>query len=199
MNWTSLIALLPFATVMSITPGPNNLMCAASGVNFGFRRTVPHMLGVALGFPAMLVGVGFGLEALIKSNPLLGDLLKYGGCLYLLFLAYKLATAAKPEADGAAAQPVSFLQAVLFQWVNPKAWVMAVSSMSIFAGVSADHSAQVMVMSVILGLLGLVAVIIWTSFGTMIARKLDSPRALQTFNLVMAGSLIASLVPVFLH
>ncbi len=199
MNWTILLSLLPFAAIMSITPGPNNLMVAASGVNFGFRRTIPHMLGISIGFPIMLIAIGLGLGAMILRYPMLQMVLKYGGCAYLLYTALQMALSTKAKDIVAPPAPKSFLEAAAFQWINPKAWMMGVSSMATYAGIGGDLYTQTVVMSLVWGVMALGAVIVWTSFGALIAERLHNPRALRLFNLTMAGALVVSLVPVLLH
>ncbi len=126
MDQTTLAALAAFALVSSITPGPNNMMLMASGANFGLRRTVPHALGVGIGFTLMIVLVGVGLMGLFDLFPVLNIALKVVSVVYLLWLAWKIANAAAPDTDtGARGKPMTFVQAMLFQWVNPKAWSMA--------------------------------------------------------------------------
>lgn len=184
---------------MSFTPGPNNLMCAASGVNFGFWRTMPHVAGITVGFPLMLLGVGMGLGALITGHPVLALTLRYLGCAYLLFTAYQLARARTAKQVSGDAQPKHFLSAVAFQWINPKAWMMSVSSIGLFAGVSHDQMAQLMVMCAMLGGMALISAATWTAFGVAIARFLSDPRRLRVFNVSMAILLVGSIVPVFFH
>ena len=128
MTIETFIALVLFAFTTSITPGPNNMMLFASGVNFGFRRTVPHMLGIGAGFLSLLIGVGLGLGALLHSVPLLYTALKFAGGLYLLWIAWKIGTSRSLTEGSAGASPMTFLGAAAFQWVNPKAWVMAVTA-----------------------------------------------------------------------
>lgn len=128
-NESTLLLLGPlalFALVSSITPGPNNIMLASSGLTFGFRRTIPHMLGVNLGFTLMLVLVGLGLGTMFQQLPWLYTVLKYAGAMYLLYLAWKIAMSGPLESGAQRGRPFTFMQAALFQWVNPKAWVMAV-------------------------------------------------------------------------
>ncbi len=199
MNLTLILSLLPFAAVMSITPGPNNLLVAASGVNFGFRRTIPHMFGVAIGFPLLLAGIGYGLGALIVAHPALATLPKYGGCSYLLYTAYKLAMTTKASAVSASAVPISFLEAVLFQWINPKAWVMAISTTALYANLGHDRFAQIALMCGVLGGMSMVAVVIWAVFGAAIARRLQDSRSRRVFNCAMATALVISLLPMLLH
>jgi len=199
MSPSIFLSLLPFAAVMSITPGPNNLMVAASGVNFGFRRTIPHMIGVAVGFPVLLMAVGFGLGAVILSHPLLQMTLKYGGCSYLFYTAYKLATTTTVKDLDAPLKPLSFIEAAAFQWINPKAWVMGISMMAIFNNLGLDRTMQITFLSGLLGGMGGIAVMIWTAFGALISERLQVPRTLRLFNVTMAVLLVASLVPVLLH
>jgi threonine/homoserine/homoserine lactone efflux protein len=199
MDWASLIALLPFAFVMSITPGPNNLMVAASGVNFGFWRTVPHILGVTIGFPLMLLTLGFGLGAVIGTHVWLQSVLKYAGCGYLLLTAWQMVRVTGVKDAGVLLHPKSFIAAALFQWINPKAWMMGVSSIAAFGGLGLARAPQILVMSLTLGVMAFGAVVIWTLFGAAIAQKLRQPRMLRAFNIAMALLLVASLVPVFVH
>lgn len=126
------LKLVVFAFTTSITPGPNNMMLFASGVNFGFVRTIPHMCGIGAGFLTLLLGVGFGLVALLESVPLVYTALKFTGGAYLVWIAWKIATSDSLSDRKAGARPMTFLEAAAFQWVNPKAWVMAVSAMATY-------------------------------------------------------------------
>ncbi|MEM7615948.1 MAG: LysE family translocator, partial [Pseudomonadota bacterium] len=128
-----ILALAGFAFVTSITPGPNNIMLMTSGANFGFRRTIPHMLGVGLGFCLMIVLVGFGLAAIFETYPVARMILKGLSVVYMLWLAWKIAHASAPTQQGGEGTPITFLQAALFQWVNPKAWAMALSAVTLYA------------------------------------------------------------------
>ncbi|RVQ17251.1 LysE family translocator, partial [Sinorhizobium meliloti] len=132
MQLDTLLALFLFAFTTSITPGPNNMMLFASGVNFGFVRTIPHMLGIGIGFFVLLIAVGLGLGALLHSVPLLYTALKFAGGAYLVWIAWKIGTSRSLGEGRANAVPMTFLQAAAFQWVNPKAWVMAVSAMATY-------------------------------------------------------------------
>ncbi len=190
--------LLPvFALVTSITPGPNNLMLMASGANFGIRRTVPHMLGVGLGFVVMVLGVGLGIVTLFERYPLSRQVLTVASILYLGWLAWKIATAAPRASDPeGAGRPITFLQAAAFQWVNPKAWAMALSAVTLYA---ADQSlAGVATVALVFGAINLPAVSLWVVMGQQMRRILTSPTRLRAFNLTMAGLLLASLAPFLL-
>lgn len=193
MTFALLVALLGFAFVTTVTPGPNNLMLMASGANFGFRRTVPHMLGIAGGVSLMALLVGLGLMALFEAMPLLGGILKVASVLYLLWLAYKIATAAPIEARDAKARPMTLMQAAAFQWVNPKAWAMCLSAITIYAP---DRTLlSVAIVAGAFALVSLPAISVWAWLGTIIRQWLSSPRRLQVFNLTMAALLVASMYP----
>ncbi len=176
------LALLSF--VSSITPGPNNLMLMASGANFGFRRTLPHMLGVGIGFTAMVTLVGLGLVGLFEAYPLSYDVLKVASVVYLLFLAWKIATSAAPAGsdteDHAQGRPITFVQAVLFQWVNPKAWTMALTALTVYA--PSQSLGAVLMVAGVFGLINLPCVSAWTVLGEKLRGALSSPRRLRGFN-----------------
>ena len=134
MTFEILTALAIFAFVSSATPGPNNLMLMASGANFGFWRTIPHMLGISIGFMVMLFCVGAGLVQIFDRFPLIYDVLKIASVIYMLWLAWKIANAAPAGKAEAAGTPMTFLQAAGFQWVNPKAWAMALTAITVYVG-----------------------------------------------------------------
>jgi threonine/homoserine/homoserine lactone efflux protein len=190
-------ALAVFAFVTSVTPGPNNVMLTASGANFGFRRSVPHMLGIALGFPAMLIAVGFGAAGVLQSSPGLHLVLKWIGAGYLLWLALAIARSAPTTQGGGAGRPMTMLGAALFQWVNPKAWVMLAGALPAFTTVGGSLWAEIGAMAVCFALACLPSCALWCGFGVAIGRWLESPRALRAFNLSMAALLAASVVALF--
>lgn len=194
MTYDLLFALVAFAFVSSITPGPNNLMLMASGANFGFARTIPHMLGVALGFTLMVVLVGAGLMQLFDLYPVSYTILKAGSVVYLLWLAWKIARASEPGTGTAGGTPMTFLQASAFQWVNPKAWAMALTAISAYAP-SRDMGA-VLLVAVIFGAVNLPSVSTWTVLGQKIRVILTNPARLRAFNITMALLLVATLFPV---
>jgi len=192
-----LLALAVFCLVTLFTPGPNNLMLMTSGLNFGVRRGMPHLLDVVVGFTVMVLIVGFGLGAIFDAWPLLYLVLKYAGAAYLLYLAWQIAVSPPPGQGGVAAgNPIRFFQAVAFQWVNPKSWVMAVSSVSTYAAV-APFPLNVVVIAALYGVLGLASAGTWLGFGVALQRVLTDPRAVRAFNVTMALLLVASLYPIF--
>ena len=186
--------LVIFSFVTSITPGPNNLMLLASGVNFGFRRSMPHMLGIALGHGLMVFLVGLGLLGLFQSWPPARAVLMGVSAVYMLYLAWKIAHSAAPGAGMGAGKPLTFLQAAAFQWVNPKAIAMAFGAVALFAP-GADVMSALMVATVF-ALVNFPSVGVWTVLGQSLRRLLARPRVLTAFNWTMAALLLASLVPV---
>lgn len=189
------LALLAFAFVSSITPGPNNLMLLASGVNYGFMRSVPHMLGIGAGFVLLLLAVGFGLGALLTAYPQLHLALKVAGGAYLLYLAWRIAMSRSMSArEGGTDRPMTFLEATAFQWVNPKAWVMAVTAMAIYTSPEAPFLTVILV-AVAFGIVNLPCVSSWAAFGTALRGFLSDPVRLKWFNIAMGLLLVASLWP----
>ena len=187
-------ALLIFAFVMSITPGPNNLMLLASGVNFGFRRTIPHMLGVVTGFGTLLLAVGFGLGALLHAFPALELVLKGIGAAFLLYLAWRIAFSRSLGNTESVAQPIGFGQAWAFQWVNPKAWIMGATAMAVYTNAERPVAS---VFIVVLGFIALcvIAISTWTGFGQALRGWLSDPVRLKWFNLGMGAALALTLIP----
>jgi threonine/homoserine/homoserine lactone efflux protein len=195
-----LLALAGFAFVSSITPGPNNLMLLASGANFGVKRTLPHMLGISLGHMLMLVLVGSGLKQVFVVFPLAYTLLKIASVVYLLYLAWKIATNTRPpEARKSQnGKPFTFLQAAAFQWVNPKAWVMALTAYSTYAPADPDIGTVALVAGVF-AMTNLPSITTWVILGREMARLLHTPQRLRAFNITAALLLVASLAPVLLQ
>jgi threonine/homoserine/homoserine lactone efflux protein len=193
LGWAWFGSALAFALSMSATPGPNNAMVTASGASWGLRRTVPHLLGISFGFPAMLVAVALGAGGVLRARPWLEEALRWVGAAYLLWLAWRIA-AAEPGVDGAPASghPLSFWGAALFQWVNPKAWIIALSAVATFTAGWVEAA----VLAAIFVAVTLPVTAGWTLVGVGAARVLRSRRALRGFNLLMAALLLLSLVPV---
>lgn len=188
------LTLLVFAFATSITPGPNNLMLLTSGVNFGFRRSIPHMLGIGSGFFSLLLGVGLGLGALIETFPLLYTALKFAGGAYLLYLAYKIASSRSISTVDGNTRPMTFLEAAAFQWINPKAWVMAVTAMATYTSPQA-YFATVLIVSTAFALVNIPSISSWAAFGQIMRGWLADPVRLKWFNFTMAALLVASLWP----
>lgn len=193
-----LLAFVLFAFVTSVTPGPNNMMLLASGVNFGLRRSVPHMLGVSLGFMLLVLAVGLGLGQLFQRWPLLHTLLAWGGATYLLYLAWKIARSVAPSDSGAVpGKPFTFVQAAAFQWVNPKAWIMAIGAITTYTP-QEGFLVNVLLIAALFALVNCPSVGLWTVAGSLLRRWLDRPRVLRAFNIGMALLLVASLYPILI-
>jgi threonine/homoserine/homoserine lactone efflux protein len=186
-----------FALVTSITPGPNNFMLLASGVNFGFRSSIPHMLGISLGFLVMVLAVGLGLAEVFTSFTWVYDVLKWVGAIYMLYLAWCIATSGPIEATptpGRTAKPMSFLGAAAFQWVNPKAWIMAIGAFSTYVPASSGWI-TIACVAVLFAVINLPSVGVWALFGSSLRHLLRVRRNLLVFNYGMAALLVASLYP----
>ncbi|MBT5263221.1 MAG: LysE family translocator [Rhodospirillaceae bacterium] len=196
----SLMGFALFSVVMSITPGPNNVMVTASGATFGFARTVPHMFGIAIGFPIMLLIVGLGVDGALHLYPGILDVMRVAGLAFLTYLAWRIATAAPERVESGRARPINLIEAAAFQWINPKAWLIAIGALSTFGAGRLQGSEQAMAQEVAaLLLMGLIfflaclpSVALWTAFGARIGRMLNGARARRVFNLSMAALLVAS-------
>jgi threonine/homoserine/homoserine lactone efflux protein len=191
---TLALAFLPFAIVTAFTPGPNNLMLATSGANFGFRRSAPHILGIVGGFPALVLAVGLGLGAVFQSYPQIHTVLKFTGAAVLVVLAWRVATASASDGLRPSGRPLTFLEAALFQWVNPKAWVFAVGAIATYTTVSGRAAAEIATILAVSLLVTIGATVTWTVFGASLSRLLQaSPRRLRVFNVGMALLLVLSI------
>ncbi len=195
----SWLAMLGFAFVTAFTPGPNNTMLMISGANFGFARSLPHMLGISLGFPVMVLAVGLGLGGFFEAYPQAHRILTYVAFAYLLWMAWKLAFAGRVDGEGVrVGRPMSFLAAALFQWVNPKAWVMAVSALALYVAPTEPPLTAVSRVAAAFALTAFPSTVVWCLFGTAISRYLGSERRVAIFNGAMAVLLVASMVPTLL-
>lgn len=196
MSGEMFLALCVFAFVASVTPGPNNFMLMASGINFGWRRTLPHIAGISFGFLLLLLAIGFGIGALLRSMPALATGMKIASALYLLWLAWKIASA-KPASTWSQerGQPMSFVQAALFQWINPKAWAIAFAAMAAY--VTADQpTLSVLIVAVAFTLVNVPSVSVWVGFGIALRRLLSDPRKLRMVNIAMGLALVATIWPI---
>lgn len=197
MTSTLVLSFLTFAFVASITPGPNNIMLMASGANFGFRQTLPHLAGVTLGFVAMAALVGVGLAGVFAAAPWLYEILRWVGASYLVFLAYKVATARGLSSGNASGRPMTFLQAAAFQWVNPKAWSMVLGAVTSYAPPNPDFS-DIAFIALLFFMAGAPCAAAWTVFGVGMKTLLAQPNRMRVFNVAMAALLMISLYPLFM-
>ena len=190
------IAFIVFGAAMLFTPGPNNIMLMASGLNYGFRRTLPHVAGVTLGFSFLVAVIGLGLGAVFEAYPVLHTILKYAGTVYLVYLAVMIARSGPAETDNVGeGRPMTFLGAAMFQWINVKGWVIAVGAVTAYAAIAA-YPLNIVMLSVLLFVIGLGSSLSWVVLGTSLQPLVRSPRAVRIFNIVMAMLLLASLYPV---
>jgi threonine/homoserine/homoserine lactone efflux protein len=197
MSQSLLYAFLVFVAVMFFTPGPNNIMLLSSGVTYGFRRTLPLMAGVTIGGGVMIAAVGLGLGAVFVSYPILKTILKYAGAAYLIYLAVAIAMSGTTQVDQDNRRgPISFWTAVLIQWINVKAWVMVIGTITAYAAIAA-FPWNIAIQTGTALLMGVLATTTWALFGSSLRPILTSPGKVRAFNIVMALLLLASLYPVF--
>jgi len=197
-----LLSALPagmlFVVVTTVTPGPNNTMLLASGVNFGFRRTVPHILGVSAGVVVLMLSVGFGLGQAFRHFPALYSVLEAASVVYLLYLAWKIGSSGELKVRNGDDRPMRFHEAIAFQWINPKAWMMVLTAATTIR-LSADFGVNTVVMAALFYVIGLPCICVWAAFGTGVRRFLSNPLRLRAFNIAMALSLVVSMYPLFAH
>jgi threonine/homoserine/homoserine lactone efflux protein len=198
MSFESLSALpagILFALVTSITPGPNNTMLLTSGVNFGFRRTLPHVFGISAGVVLLMLCVGFGLGEAFQRFPALYSVLEIASVAYLLYLAWKIGTSGEVKLRNGERRPMKFHEAIAFQWVNPKAWMMVLTAVTTIH-VSENFGSNVMLMALVFYFIGLPCICLWAGFGTAMRQVLTDPKRLRIFNIAMALSLVLTLYPI---
>jgi threonine/homoserine/homoserine lactone efflux protein len=194
-------ALMPialFGIATTVTPGPNNVMLTASGSAFGFRRTLPHILGVTIGFPLMVFALGLGVGEIFTRYAQIHLALKYIGAVYLFYLAWRIAQASGPDAGEANARPLTFLEAAAFQWVNPKAWMIAVSAIPAFTTVGGHYHAELLLICAVFAIVALPSSSVWCMFGVGIRRLIRSPETARIVNLALAALVAASIILLFI-
>ncbi|MBA5761020.1 LysE family translocator [Vibrio sp. 404] len=193
MQWEHITALALFAFVSTFTPGPNNLMLMTSGANVGFNRSIPHMLGITIGFPVMVILVGFGLVELFERYPMVHQVLKVVSLTYLFYLAYRIARSQPPQGGEVNYQPLSFLKAASFQWVNPKGWSMALTAVTVY---NPENSLfGLALIAVIYAIANIPSGSFWIVAGKQLQYFLTSNTRIRLFNYTMAALLIVSTLP----
>ncbi|MFC3852047.1 LysE family translocator [Salinispirillum marinum] len=199
MDATYWVSLFLFTFVATVTPGPNNIMLTASGANFGYRRTIPHVLGIGFGFTFMCIVVAFGLGTMFERWPVLLSVLKVVGSIYLLYLAWKIYRAGRVHVEpmNTDAKPFTFMQAALFQWVNPKAWTMALTALAAFSLPPPLHvwSGAAVVLAYLA--VSFPSCSFWALLGQEIVKILKSDRARMWFNSTLAGLTVASVALIY--
>ncbi len=194
MEWSFFVSVAIFALVMTGTPGPNNVMLTTSGANFGYRRSVPHFLGIGLGLISLIVLNGVGLGVVFHTYPLMQEILKWAGSAYLLYLAWRIVRAGlSVNLEEEVAKPMTCLEAMMFQFLNPKAWMMSVTAVSSFAAQGSDYGWSIVAICVVFLIVQIQTSSVWVGFGTFIRRWLSTPRSWKVFNSSM-GALTASCV-----
>jgi len=186
-------ALILFVIPAAFTPGPNNLLIMSSGLNFGVRKSMPHLLGICFGFPAMVIALGLGAGFLFARFPVIHEAIKIAGVLYLCYFAWRIATAEPSSDQHSRSKPFTFIEAALFQWVNPKAWVMATSAIAAFTTVGADLNLQIAVIVGVFFVMTWPSAGVWMLFGVGLQRILSSAKHQRIFNMSMAILLLLSM------
>lgn len=186
--WTDLLPLMTYCFVMSSTPGPNNVMLATSGAMFGYRRALPQIFGQNSGVAVQTFVTCLGLGSLFVAFPMLHQILRITGALYLVFLAYKLSASSLGEARES--NPLSFVQAAMFQAINPKSWVKSITLASVFMPVGLSAPVGALLVAVVGLLIGFPSASMWALFGVAIRRALTDPRKQRIFNLTMGAMLV---------
>ena len=190
------LAVFIFGLSAGITPGPNNIMLMTSGMNFGIKKSIPHVLGVTFGFPIMVILIGLGFSIVFEQYPILHEVIKVLGVVYLLYLSWLIASASPDTLEGEKSKPFTFFQAALFQWVNPKAWVVATSSISAYTVLNDNIYWQILMIAGVFFFAALFTASTWLVFGKGIKQILQSAKQQRAFNLAMALLLVASVLPV---
>jgi len=190
------ISLVVFGVIAAVTPGPNNVMLTSTGLNFGLRRGMPHLLGICIGFPVMLALIGLGFGTLFELYPLMHQVIKVIGVVYLLYLAWKIAGARGGVSQQSRSQPINFWQAAAFQWVNPKAWIMGSSALAAYTSLDDNFFVQVAIVCITFMFITFPCAGVWLVFGAGLQRLLRDAKHLRRFNIAMALLLVASILPV---
>ena len=195
MDLPTILSFTVFATVSAFTPGPNNIMLAASGANFGFRASLPHILGVSVGFISLVIAAGFGLASLFAAMPKLYEFMKIISFLFLIYLAWRIGSAGKAQTRRPN-EPLRFWQAAIFQLVNPKGVTVIISSVTAYTSSANTVASEVFLLFVVFSLVTVGSTLTWTLFGLVIRQVLDTEKRLRVFNITMASLLLVSLLPV---
>ncbi len=191
-----LITSLPFFTfiaVGAITPGPNNFMLAASGMNYGYRRTIPHMLGIAVGFYTLLILCMIGAGAVLSAYPSLKIVMKVVATVFMIYLAYKIATAGRVELEETKAKPLTFLQAAAFQYINPKGWAVGLMAVTTMLPEEASTPEKTLIILATVALTSAVSTNVWTLSGKAMARLFTKRAYRKVINAILALMLLATI------
>ena len=193
MTVETFLSLLGLALAAGWTPGPNNSLVANSGARFGVRATLPHIAGIGIGFPFMVFVIAIGLGVLFEQSQYLREGIRWIGVVVLLWFAYKIATASTTGTSGGHSKPFTFWQSAAFQWINPKAWVMAIGITAQFANPERPLFSAFVVSGVFV-FVGLTSASGWTVLGKTASLWLTSPIRLRIFNWTMAALIVVSVI-----
>lgn len=198
---TIILSLFSFTMTTTLSPGPNNILVLSSGLTYGYKKTIPHMLGVVIGFPLMVILIGLGAGIVFERFPFVLMALKYIGIVYLLWMAYKIATAANTyEVDeNKKSKPFTFMQSALFQWVNPKAWIMGITVISIYVNTQQESFYQIFAIAFMYFFTTLIGMNIWVGGGVFLKRFITNSRFVKNLNRVLAFTLILSILPMLFN
>ncbi len=191
------VSLCIFTFVAGITPGPNNMMLMTSGLNHGIRKSIPHYLGICIGFPVMVAAIGFGMGAVFSKYPSIYLYLKISGITYLIYLAWKIANAGSQHAAQQTKEPFSFIQAAAFQWLNPKAWAIGIGALAAFT-TKENFTISVLAVIFVYLMMGFICMGLWLKIGQSLKGILYTRTRVQFFNVTMAVLLVISVVPMAL-
>lgn len=196
-SFTMIISIASFTLATVLTPGPNNIMLLSSGLTFGYKRTLPHMMGIMFGFPLMVVGVGLGVGAIFELFPVVFILLKVVGIAYLFWMAWHIANSKGgfDTKENDESNPFTFIQAAAFQWVNPKAWIMAITATATFTTDTSIALQQVMMIAFIYLLSGVISTNSWAMGGVVLKKLIKNDRSIKIFNISMAVLIVVSVLP----
>jgi threonine/homoserine/homoserine lactone efflux protein len=193
------LSLVLFAAAVTFSPGPNVVLVTACAANFGFRPVVPQMLGITVTFGLMTMASGLGIASVVRTEPMVHLLLKYLGAAYLLYLAWRIGSAKSSAQATARLRPITYLEASVITALNPKAWVSVLGAVAAYTTVGGHFLIETTLIAGILAVSCLLSCIAWAGFGSAIGRLLSKPRVRTSFNWFMAGLLVVSLAPLFVH
>ena len=191
-------ALISFYFVMFVTPGPNNVMLFASGVKYGFKKTIPHIFGIPLGHFFQISLISMGLGFVFQTYPIAQQILKVLGCLYLFFLAYRMFGSLSIKESKETGRPLRFYEAALFQILNPKAWVVAITAVSVFFPKDESFLTGLLFLAGIAPLVNLPSISIWVLFGSSIRAFISNPKVKKIVEIVLAILLVATGITILL-
>ena len=199
ITWELILAISAYNFVMYVTPGPNNSILTASGIKFGFFRSIPNILGIPTGHGLQLALVCLGLGSLFSAFPILLDILRYVGAAYILYLSYKMFGSLNITATEDKSRPLKYYEAILFQFVNPKAWVICITAASLFYPEQENLIIGTLFMVVMSTVINIPSISIWAFGGSVIRFYLNNIKLKKIIEWLLALLLIATAISVFFY